>query len=229
MFRAPMLEQEKEKWTGWNQPTPLITEVKISTQMPSPQEKLETLVVSVEENNQLGWESFTPQDKSLTIRKCAEFWESPKDWLERVSAFKVSVTSDTGLQSFSLRLEPSLSVLLNGMAASGTKTESILMNFWSTRKEINTKLSKDIQELRLSLMILPFTSQLISSSQLPWKRLSTKTTPINSKPNLLSKLPMDPQLWKENKFWEREEFNFYPISYVMQVVSQSAILNGWKT
>jgi len=59
---------------------------------------------------------------------------------------------------------------------------------------------------------------LVIFSFLPhFKNQLTSITLINSKLNLLFKLPMDLQLWKENVFFLIKVFNFCLISFVTQV------------
>ncbi len=229
MSRAPMLELVKEKWTGWNQPTQLTTEVKTLTPMLSPLESPEALVESVAEKNPLDSVSSIPPDKSSTTQKCAKSSELSKDWSEKPSVSRVSVTLDTGPQSFSLKQALNLLVSLNGTEVFTTPMESTQTNCSNTRKETNTKLSRDTQVLKLTLMTPPSTSQLISLSQLPYKKLSTKTMPTNSKPNLSLKLLMAQLPWRDRKSWKRKVFNFCQISCVMQVVLLSVISNGWRT
>lgn len=114
------------------------------------------------------------------------------------------------------------------MEVFSTQKVLILMNYLNTSKETNIKQSKDTQVVKLSLMTQPSTNQLTFSFQLLWKRLLTRTMHTNSKLNLSLRLLTDQQQWKENKFWEKEESNFYLIFYVTPEVSLLVTSNGWK-
>lgn len=114
------------------------------------------------------------------------------------------------------------------MEVFSTQKVLILMNYLNTSKETNIKQSRDTQVVKLSLMTQPSTNQLTFSFQLLWKRLLTRTMLTNSKLNLSLRLLTDQPQWKENKFWEKEESNFYLIFYVTPEVSLLVTSNGWK-
>lgn len=114
------------------------------------------------------------------------------------------------------------------MEVFSTQKVLILMNYLNTSKETKIKQSRDTQVVKLSLMTQPSTNQLTFSFQLLWKRLLTRTMLTNSKLNLSLRLLMDQPQWKDNKFWEKEESNFYLIFYVTPEVSLLVTSNGWK-
>ncbi len=125
---------------------------------------------------------------------------SNKVLLEKHLAFKDLVMLAIGLQNSLFKLEQNLLGLLNGMVVFLIRLVSIQMSYLNIKKEINTKQLKDIRDQKHILMTLQFINQLISSFQQLFKKLSIKIMHINSKLNLLLKLLMVQQLWKEKKY-----------------------------
>lgn len=168
--------------------------------MPLQLVKQEALEESVVEDNQLVLVFFIQLSKFWIIHKCVKFSVSNKVLLEKHLAFKDLVMLAIGLQNSLFKLEQNLLGLLNGMVVFLIRLVSIQMSYLNIKKEINTKQLKDIRDQKHILMTLQFINQLISSFQQLFKKLSIKIMHINSKLNLLLKLLMAQQLWKEKKY-----------------------------
>lgn len=108
--------------------------------MPSPQESSKDKAVPQAEDNQLVWVSSTAPDNSSKMTGPSENSVLKRESAERVSSSRVSVTSDTLLQSSSSRPEPSLSVLLKSEAVFTIPMESTQTISKSTSKPTMAQL-----------------------------------------------------------------------------------------
>lgn len=157
MFRAQILELERDKWLWLWTLTKTFTVTETSTVLQSQQAKQFHTWVLEEELNQLVWEFTTAQERSwLTLSKHQSL-VSAQDLRERLSSSKVSVTLVTGWLSSSSRKVPSWSELLKSMEVSTTHKVSTLTISWlSRKKEIESMVTlKTVNTSNILLTNLP--------------------------------------------------------------------------